>query len=118
MKKHILEQLGIKGKFLDLITLIYSSTKVSLSYNSSVSTPFSTSIRLKQGDILSTMFFNLFINDLPMLLEKHSTQSVESESPELFNTEISSSLFADDLAIFSLRMGYKKNLKNTADNEI
>ena len=48
------------------------------------------------------MFSNLFINDLPILLEKHNTQSKESESPELFNTEISSLLFADDLAIFSL----------------
>ena len=100
--KHKLEQLGIKGNFLDIITWIYSSTKVSLSYNSYVSTPFSTPIGLKQGDILSTMFFTLFINDLPTLLEKHSTQSEESESPELFNTQISSLHFADDLAIFSL----------------
>ena len=37
-----------------------------------------------------------------MQLEKHNTQSEESESPELFNTQISSLLFADDLAIFSL----------------
>ena len=37
-----------------------------------------------------------------MLIEKHNTQSAESESPELFNIKISSLLFADDLAIFSL----------------
>ena len=71
--KHKLEQLGIKGNFLDIITSIYGSTKVSLSYNSSVSTTFITSIGLKQDDILSSMFFNLFINDLPMLLEKQYT---------------------------------------------
>ena len=82
-----------------------SSIKVSLSYNSYVSTPFSTSIGLKQGDILSTMFFNLFLNDLPVLLEKHRTQSEESESLELFNTQISYLLFADDLKIFSLTKG-------------
>ena len=68
------------------------TTKVSLPYNSSVSTLFSTSIGLKQGNMLSTMFFNLFITHLRMLLEKHSTQSEESESPELFNTQISSLL--------------------------
>ena len=67
--KHKLEQLGIKGNFLYITTSIYRLTKVLLTYNSYVSTPFSTSIGLKQGDILSTMFFNLFINDLPMLLE-------------------------------------------------
>ena len=108
--KHKLQQLGIKGKFLDIITSIYSSTKVSLSYTNYVSTPFSTSIGLKQGDILSTMFFNLFINDLPMQLEKHNTQSEESESPELFNTQIShySSQATWQYSV-SLRIGYKKN---------
>ena len=83
--KHKLEQLGIKGNSLDIITSIHSSTKVSLSCNSYVSIPFSTSIGLKQGHILYTMFFNLFINNLPMLLEKHSAQSEESEYPELLN---------------------------------
>ena len=52
-----LEQILITGDFLDMITSIYSSTKVSLSYNSYVSTPFSTSIGLKQGDILSRELF-------------------------------------------------------------
>ena len=75
-----------------MITSIYSATKVSLPYNSYVSTLFSTSIGLKQGNMLSTTFFNLFITHLRMLLEKHSTQSEESESPELFNTESSSLL--------------------------
>ena len=113
--KHKLQQLGIKGKFLDIITSIYSSTKVSLSYTSYVSTPFSTSIGLKQDDILSAMFFNLFMNDLPIQLEEHNTQSEESESPELFNAQINSLLFADDLAIFSLtknRLQEKLILKN------
>ena len=100
--KHKLQQVGIKGKFLDIITSIDSSTKVSLSYTNYVSTAFSTSIGLKQDDILSTMFVNLFINDLPVQLEKHNTQSEESESLELFNTQVNSLLFADDLAIFSL----------------
>ena len=100
--KHKLQQLGIKGKFLDIITSIYSSTKVSLSYTSYVSTPISTSIGLKRRENLSTKSFNLFINDLPMQLEKHNAQSEETESPELFNTHVSFLLFADDLAIFSL----------------
>ena len=104
------DSLKHKGKFLDIITSIYSSTKVSLSYTNYVSTPFSTAIGLKQGDILSTMFFNLFLNDLPMELEKHNRQSEESESPELFNTQISSySPQTTWQYSLSLRMGYKKN---------
>ena len=34
------------------MTLLYSSTKVSLFFNSCVSNPFSVSIGLKEGDIL------------------------------------------------------------------
>ena len=37
-----------------------------------------------------------------MLLEKHNTQSEKGESLELFKTQIISSLFGNDLAIFSL----------------
>ena len=48
------------------------------------------------------MLFNLFINDLSILLEKANTQSEESLSPELFNTQISSLLFANELAMFSV----------------
>ena len=71
--KYKLEQLGIKGNFLDIAASLYSSTKHSLSFNSYLSTPFSTSIGLKQGDVLRIMFFKLFVNDLRLPLEKHNT---------------------------------------------
>ena len=64
--KSKLEQLGIKGDFLDIITSIYNCL------TTIVSTPFSASLGHKQGDNLSTMFFKWFINDLPMLLKKHN----------------------------------------------
>ena len=82
-------------------TSLYSLTKVSLSFNSYISTLFSASIGLKQGDILRTMFYSLFINDLPMLLEKRNTQFEESESLELFSTQIFSLLSVGNFAIFS-----------------
>ena len=100
--KYKLEMFGIKGKFLDIVASMYNSTQVSLSYNQNISTPFKTTLGLKQGDILSTTFFNLFINDLPMILENQKTHLEEDKNPDLFKTRISSLLFADDLAIFSL----------------
>ena len=46
-----------------------------------------------------------------MQLEKHNTQSEESESPELFSIQISSLYFAGDFAIFSLtRNGLQEKL--------
>ena len=60
---------------------------------------------------------NLFINDSLVLLEKQNTLSEENEITKLSNARISSLLFVDHLAIFSLlnlsnilscAMGYKK----------
>ena len=99
--KQKLEQLGIKWNFLDIITSLYSSTKVSLFFNIYVSNPCSTFIGLKQGGILTKMFFDLFIDDLSMLLEKYNAQHEESGFPELFNTHIIFLLFVDDSEIFS-----------------
>ena len=45
---------------------------------------------------------NLFVNNPPVLLEKQNTLSEESEIAELSNAIISSLLFADHLAVFSL----------------
>ena len=47
-----------------------------------------------------------------MQLEKHKTQSEESESPQLFNTEISPLIFTDDLPIFSV---FKNGLQEKLD---
>ena len=41
--------------------------KVSLLRKDNITKPFPTNLRLKQGDILNKIFFNLYINDLPAL---------------------------------------------------
>ena len=57
--KDKLEKIGINGKFLDIIYAMYKAPNISLLYKSKVTGPFYTTIGLKQGDILSTVFFNL-----------------------------------------------------------
>ena len=99
--KYKLEHIGIKGKFLDIIHSMYKAPKISLLYKNQITSPFYTTVGLKQGDILSTIFFNLFINDLPSLLvDKNIPENIEI--PKLGDTNINFLLFADDLAIFSL----------------
>ena len=77
---------------------MYKATNISLSFK--YKEPFYTTIGLKKEDILSTIFFSLFISDLPSLLA--DTSNGNNEKPKLEDTNISSLLFADDLAIFSL----------------
>ena len=87
---------------LTLIASMYSTTEVSLIYQNYLTDSFPTNIGLKQGDLLSTIFFNLYINDLPTYLRSMQTNTLLEKIPKLCGTEISSLLFADDLVILAL----------------
>jgi len=93
-----LKEIGLSGKILRTIEVMYSSPKLSLVSRGHLSEPFEATVGLKQGDVLSTLLFNLFINDLPKeLSKKHKVNDVDI--PTLADTKINSLLFADDLAI-------------------
>ena len=96
--KDKLEKIGIIGKFLDIIHAMHKEPNTSLLYKKMVTEPFYTTIGLRQGDILKAIFFNLFINDLTSLLADTTNGNIEKL--KLDNTNISSLLFVDDLAIF------------------
>ena len=82
---------------------MYKSPKVYLIHEDKISQTFLTTIGLKQGDVLSTILFNIYINDLPRrLLEDSRSPDTASNIPYLDDTKIDNSLFPDDLAIFSL----------------
>ena len=67
-----LEEIGLIGKILDIIKSMYKSPKVSLIHQDKVSQIFLTTIGLKQGDLLSTILFNIYINGLPRPLLEDS----------------------------------------------
>ena len=91
-----LRKVGVVGKMFDIIRSMYSNPKSSVFLNGKHSKSFDTTIGVKQGDVLSTLLFNIFINDLPNIF------TGGNENPTIFNTQISSLLFADDLIIFAL----------------
>ena len=67
---------------------MYKAQNISLLYKNKVTEPFYKTIGLTQDDILSTIFFNLFINDLPLLLADTSNGNIEKLKLE--DTNISS----------------------------
>ena len=69
-----------------------------------ITKPFSTKVDFKEGNTLSTLFFNLSINDLPAYLTSTNNEVLQGEMPKLYNSEISLLFFADYLAILELSM--------------
>ena len=97
------------GKILDIIESLCKWRKVSIIQQDKISQTFLTTIGLKQGDVLSTILFNIYINDLPRrLLEDSRSPDTISDIPNLDDTKINNLLFVDDLANFSLS---KKDLQ-------
>ena len=73
---------------------MYSSTITSIPSGEAIE----TTIDLEQGDPLIITLFNIYINDLPLILEK-TVQLFENLHLEI--TSVTSLLFADDFAINS-----------------
>ena len=68
-----------------------------------ISQTFHTTIGLKQGDVLSLILFNIYINDSPrQLLENSRFPDTINDIPYLNETKINNLLFASDLPIFLL----------------
>ena len=59
---HKLKEFGLTGNILEIIKTMYATPKVSFLYEGKISQSFSTKIGLKQGDVLRTLLFNLYIN--------------------------------------------------------
>ena len=96
-------------KILDIIKSLCKWRKVSIIQQDKISQTFLTTIGLKQSDVLSTILFNIYINDLPRrLLEDSRSPDTISDIPNLDDTKINNLLFVDDLANFSLS---KKDLQ-------
>ena len=91
-----LRKIGINGHFLQVIESIYNTTTNSLIYNDSLTPKFISNIGVKQGDTLSTILFNLYINDLPNIF------SFDGNDPIVVgHTPINCLIYADDLVIMS-----------------
>lgn len=94
-----LENHGINGKVLHMITSLYNKCTASVKLSSGLSNSFKCNKGVRQGCPLSPILFNLYINDVISSLE---TNLDPTSLPELDNKNINSLLYADDLAILAL----------------
>ena len=92
--KKILD-MGITGKFFNILRHIYTTDKACIKLGQSRSDFFNLDIGVRQGCILSPLLFNLFLSDLAKQFD-----TVEDKL-KLGNVGINSLFWADDLVLFA-----------------
>ena len=91
-----IHKIGINGQFLQILKSIYSTTTKSLIYHEFLSPKFISNVGVKQGDPLSTILFNLYINDLPNIFEGEDNYPIS-----INNNNAICLKYADDLVLMS-----------------
>lgn len=92
----------IQGKIIQVIDPMHCNPKVPLLLETTLHTrPFATNVSLKQADIVSTLFFDLYINDFLTYLTSTNNEVLLGELSKLLNS-VNSVLFAYDLATLAL----------------
>ena len=105
---HKIGKIGISGKMFEIIKFIYEKTSYSIIINDKLTPQSSRSKGIKQGDTLSTLLFNIYLNYLSEYISK------DPNDPAIIdNTQLSSLMFADDLILFS---STNKGLQKCIDN--
>ena len=88
-------KLGISGRMLEALKSLYNEVKCAVKINGQISDWFDVKIRLKQGCILSPLFFNIFINDLTQTVNNLECGASYGES------DVSILLYADAIVLLS-----------------
>ena len=59
-----LDQVGVKGKMLRYIQKLLQGTKATVRVNGNTTTRYDVNVGTRQGDVLSPLLFNIFLDDL------------------------------------------------------
>ena len=94
---HMLQKVGINGNVLNLIKDLYGKTKCAIKINNRITEFFNYSKGVRQGCPLSPVLFNLYINDIFDVIDKHSTSDVYLDA----KNKINALMYADDLVLIS-----------------
>ena len=106
-----LQKLGIDKKTTNIIENMYKNTSTSIIYKNQLLPKILVTKGLKQGDNLSPILFNLYINDLPEYISQGKTDPVY-----LMNQEVNCLMWADDLILLSRSPeGLQKCVKNLTE---
>lgn len=100
-----LSKLNINNHFLRIIKNMYGNIKLCTKTQSHHTDLFASHVGVRQGDNLSPILFNLYVNDLPQYIN-----TMENTDPLLLgNTKLNCLMYADDIVLLSTsRIGLQK----------
>ena len=105
-----LESYGINGKMIQSLQFLYRNVKCAVKLNYLKTDWFSVKSGLKQGCILSTLLFNLYLNDLSYVL------STTNKGIVVDNTYINHLCYPDDLILVAETEHDLQHLLNILSN--
>jgi hypothetical protein len=88
--------MGIGGNFYHILKSMYQSSNVKVKTSQGLSESIKAESGVRQGDGISPLLFNLYINDLPNLFLDET-----SNPPKLHRETVPALLYADDLIVLS-----------------
>ena len=91
----ILKQYQIGGNFLRVLQEMYSKNQVYIKVSEGLCQPFQTTVGVLQGEVMSPLLFNLFVNKISEIFDQ------SCDPVKINNTDQSFLLWADDLVVFS-----------------
>ena len=91
----LLKNYSIGGRFLKILREMYTNNKIFVKLSDGLLQPFSTTVSVKQGCVLSPILFNLYIDNICKVFDK-SCDPVTAN-----NHEFNCLLWADDLLLVS-----------------
>jgi len=100
----IIEELGIEKHTIGRVKRMYEDTRVTVRTEDGLTEAFSTKKGVRQGCVMSPLFFNLYIADLDRCMRKRGIGGIK-----LGNERILSLVYADDMIILA------KNRKGLMD---
>ena len=91
-----LSKLNINNHFLRIVQNMYSKIKLRVKVHNKLTEEFKSTVGVRQGDNLSPILFNLYINDLPSHLSKLNADPVT-----IGPSKLNCLLYADDVILLS-----------------
>jgi len=86
---------GVNGRMIKIIHDMYRTVSFTIKCNGGITDSFHSTVGVKQGCILSPLFFNVFLSDLPNIFDN------SCDPVYLGGSSLNCLLYADDLIILS-----------------